>query len=452
MSTNTNNSQSIESKFSLSNEQKQKLQKYAVFTSMGIICALCIWFIFMPSANENSAQNRQSGFNTDIPMPTSEGIIGDKREAYEQEMLRQRQSERIRSLDNFNLLLRESGNRQQTNDLSLLSDEQPTSTGIGSNVISSRPSSMQSSMNAYQDINRTLSNFHQRPNENLETERLRRELEMLRMQLNQPDNHAATIDNQMALMEKSFEMASRFLPSSGEVERTVRSVGTVTNEGTETNNVGGANLSGRTAVVPVAQFSEQVVSALPQAMSNEEIIQAFSQPRNFGFITASSGTQVEQRNTISASIHADQTVMDGGNVRLRLLEPMRAGKILVRENTILSGFARIQGERLQITISSLEYNGSIIPVEIAVFDTDGQRGIFIPDAREVSAAKEIAANMGTSAGTSINLANDAGEQFVADMGRNVIQGTSQFFARRMREVKVNLKAGYRVFLLPEGNF
>jgi len=38
------------------------------------------------------------------------------------------------------------------------------------------------------------------------------------------------------------------------------------------------------------------------------------------------------------------------------------------------------------------------------------------------------------------------------MGRNVIQGTSQFFARKMREVKVNLKAGHRVFLLPEGNF
>lgn len=442
MSTNTNSNQSSESKFSLSNEQKQKLKKYAVFASMGIICAVCMWFIFAPSANENSAQNRQSGFNTDIPVPTNESIIGDKREAYEQEMLRQRQSERIRSLDNFSLLLGKSGNRQQSNDLLLLSDEQPISISTGSNVISSRPSSMQSSMNAYQDINRTLSNFHQRPHENLETERLRRELETLQMQIQQMENHSISIDDQMVLMEKSFEMASRFLPDGGDAERTVRSV---TNEATEMNN----NISGRTTVVPVAQFSEQIVSALPQVMSNEDIIQAFSQPRNLGFITASTGTQAEQRNTISASIHADQTIMDGGNVRLRLLEPMRAGKILVRENTILSGFARIQGERLQITISSLEYNGSIIPVEIAVFDTDGQRGIFIPDAREVSAAKEIAANMGTSAGTSINLANDAGEQFVADMGRNLIQGTSQFFARKMREVKVNLKAGYKVFLLPE---
>jgi hypothetical protein len=55
--------------------------------------------------------------------------------------------------------------------------------------------------------------------------------------------------------------------------------------------------------------------------------------------------------------------------------------------------------------------------------------------------------MGTSAGTSINLSNDAGEQFVADMGRNLIQGVSQFAAKKLREVKVHLKTGYRVALL-----
>jgi conjugative transposon TraM protein len=130
---------------------------------------------------------------------------------------------------------------------------------------------------------------------------------------------------------------------------------------------------------------------------------------------------------------------------------MRAGSIIIRENTVLSGAAKIQGERLQITVVSLEYGGNIIPVEISVYDTDGQRGIFIPDTKAVNAAKEIAANMGTNAGTSISLSTDAGEQFAADMGRSLIQGASQYFSRKMREVKVSLKAGYRVFLLPEGN-
>jgi conjugative transposon TraM protein len=193
------------------------------------------------------------------------------------------------------------------------------------------------------------------------------------------------------------------------------------------------------------------VSALPQELSGKEVMQAFAQPRNMGFYTATAELAKERKNTISACVHSDQTVMDGESVRLRLLEPMRAGKIFVSENTILSGFSKIQGERLQITINSMEYGSNIIPVEMSVYDTDGQRGIFIPDTKEVNAAKEIAANMGTNAGTSISLSSDAGEQFAADMGRSAIQGISQFFSRKMREVKVNLKAGYRVFLLPEGN-
>jgi conjugative transposon TraM protein len=130
---------------------------------------------------------------------------------------------------------------------------------------------------------------------------------------------------------------------------------------------------------------------------------------------------------------------------------MRAGNTAVPRGTLLSGTAKIQGERLNITIHFLEYRETIIPVELSVYDTDGQAGIFIPDLQELSAAKEIVANMGTSAGTSFNINSDAGEQFVADMGRNLIQGVSQFMAKKLREIKVHLKAGYRIFLLPKGN-
>ena len=90
-----------------------------------------------------------------------------------------------------------------------------------------------------------------------------------------------------------------------------------------------------------------------------------------------------------------------------------------------------------------------VNAQLAVYDLDGLQGIFIPNMAELNAAKEITANMGTAAGTSINLSNDAGQQLVADMGRNVIQGVSQFTAKKIREVKVNLKAGYKVFLISE---
>jgi conjugative transposon TraM protein len=428
----------------LSGEQKQRMKKYAVFALMGIICAGCMWFIFAPSAEDKAKQEMQAGFNADIPDPKNETIIGDKATAYEQEQMKQKQAERMRSLEDFSSLLGES-NPKQTDDLSLLPDETP---GAKGGVATPKPTPVQNSVNAYRDVNRTLGSFYETPKSDPEKERLQAELDELRDRLDRQEQSKNAVDEQMAVMEKSFQMASKYLPmggaaTAGSTVQQNQPEGTVAAKGTD--------VLGKTPVVPVSQVVEQTVSALPQEMSGKEVMQALVQPRNLGFYTATAEISMQRKNTISACIHADQTLTDGESVRLRLLEPMRAGKMLVHENTVLSGFARIQGERLQITVNSLEYNGNIIPVEMSVYDTDGQRGIFIPDTKEVNAAKEIAANMGTNAGTSISLSSDAGEQFAADMGRSVVQSVSQFFSRKMREVKVNLKAGYRVFLLPEGN-
>jgi conjugative transposon TraM protein len=436
-----------ENRFNLSDEQKQKLKKYVVFALMGIICAGCMWFIFKPSANDKAKLEQQSGFNAEIPDPKNEGIIGDKRDAYEQAQVQQRQADRMRSLHDFGALLNENNSRQADSDLSLLTEETPpvrTSGNASTTGGATRnTASVQHSMNAYHDINRTLGSFYETPRFDPERERLERELNELRQRFDEQENEKNSIDAQMALMERSFQMAARHLPMGMTTENAIP------NSEVEAQPVtANRNVSDKAVVVPVSQVREQIVSALPQEMSTEAFMEAFAQPRNMGFLTATAPTMTLPRNTISAVIYADQTVMDGNNVRLRLTEPMRAGDMTIPINSILSGVARIQGERLQIIIFSIEHRNTIIPVEISVFDTDGQRGIFIPNLMELNAAKEIVANMGTTAGTSINLSTDAGEQFIADMGRGAVQGVSQFFSRKMREVEVNLKAGYKVLLLP----
>lgn len=88
-------------------------------------------------------------------------------------------------------------------------------------------------------------------------------------------------------------------------------------------------------------------------------------------------------------------------------------------------------------------------VQMEVYDLDGMQGIFIPNSDEMNAIKEIAANMGTSTGSSISITDNAGSQLAADLSRSAIQGVSQFFSKKMREVKVTLKAGYKVLLLPK---
>ncbi|MFR9554279.1 MAG: conjugative transposon protein TraM, partial [Rikenellaceae bacterium] len=92
----------------------------------------------------------------------------------------------------------------------------------------------------------------------------------------------------------------------------------------------------------------------------------------------------------------------------------------------------------------------ILPVELMVIDSDGTEGIFIPNSMEANAIKEVAANLGSNMGTTINLnQQDAANQILTDLGKGAIQGASQYIGKKMREVKVHLKAGYRVMLYQE---
>ena len=196
----------------------------------------------------------------------------------------------------------------------------------------------------------------------------------------------------------------------------------------------------------VTRRVRQVVSALGQPMTDEAFIAAHSQARNYGFQTAVGVQAAAEKNTIAATVYGNQTVSDGQAVRLRLSEPMAAGERILPKNALITGAAKIQGERLTIVIETLEYGGTLIPTALSVYDTDGQEGIFIPNSMERSAAKEIAANMGTAAGSSMNISTDAGAQLAADLGKGLLQGTSQYFAKKVRAIKVHLKAGYRVLL------
>lgn len=184
-------------------------------------------------------------------------------------------------------------------------------------------------------------------------------------------------------------------------------------------------------------------------MSDDEFIESFSKPRNMGFLTAAGNEGVQDKNSIRACVYQTVTLTSGKEVQIRLLEPMRAGDVLIPANTIVTGACRIGGERMEVTITSIQYADNIIPVEIFAYDTDGQRGISVPGSDEIKAAKEVAATLANSAGTSIMISDNAGSQLAADMGKGLIQGASQYVSKKMSVVKVTLKANHRLLLLPK---
>ena len=128
---------------------------------------------------------------------------------------------------------------------------------------------------------------------------------------------------------------------------------------------------------PVAQVRREVISRLAAPMPDSVFVAEFTKPRNWGFNTAAGNENPVHKNSIGACIYRTTTVTDGKEVPLRLTEPMRAGGVLIPANTVLTGTARIDGERMMITVSAVQYRGSVIPVELLVYDMDGGEGIRI---------------------------------------------------------------------------
>jgi len=394
---------------------------------MFLAFAGCMYLIFAPSGKEDVNVESVGGFNADIPLPAEDGIIADKQKAYEQAMLNRKQQDKIQSLQDFGFMGDDETEEPQT-EIDLMPEEEPKSQRGGG----------ASSAYAYRDINRQLSTFYETPPVDEEKEDLKRQVAELTDRLQQQQNATPTADDQMALLEKSYELAAKYMNDGGQN----RERGQIAQIPTAGQNGGGIG----TPAVPVQAIRETTVSGLQQPMSDADFIRAYSQPRNYGFNTAVGTGYAMGRNTIAACIHQDQTLTDGQAVKLRLLEPMQAASIVVPKNTLVAGTAKVQGERLDILVSSIEYAGNIIPVELAVFDTDGQKGLSVPSSMEQEAFNEAMANIGSGLGTSISFAQSAGQQVAMDVTRGLLQGTSGYLAKKFRTVKVKLKAGYKVML------
>ena len=436
----------------LTEEERQRRKKFIIYPLMFLLFAGSMWLIFAPSEKEGEKQAK--GFNTEVPDPTAAELIGDKKKVYEKEMMEEKEQERSRAMQSLSSLFGEMTGGQASQGAGEASawESDPLD---GREEYTSRYSATQAgfhaSASAYQDINRTLGNFYETPREDPEKEELRARLAELENRMSsEQQSPAITVNDQMALLEKSYQLAAKYMPSGGGQSSSNMPLASDGETASERKAVVTIR-NGKAAAFPIAPVSEQVVSALAQPMSDSTFRSEYVKERNYIFHTAIGTASLTEKNTISACVHTRQTVTDGQTVRFRLLEPMLVSGREIPRNTSVVGVAKIQGERLNVLISSLEYHGNIIPVELAVYDTDGQAGIFIPGSMERSAAKEIVAGMGTSAGSSMNFSTDAGAQLAADLGKGLIQGTSQYFSKKMRSVKVHLKAGYKVLIYQPEN-
>ncbi|MBL7867183.1 MAG: conjugative transposon protein TraM [Flavobacterium lindanitolerans] len=408
----------------------EKLKKPLIFALMGVVFLGCMYLIFKPSPDKKELEN--IGLNDAVPQATGAGMPEDKGKAYEQEMQERKDQEKRNALST----LSDYWNTDDKEDATDENPEDDESNGYGSGKNSGRTSNP--ALSSYRNAQSTLGSFYQ--DENSETTELRKQLNELKEQLADKDvPKAVTVDDQLALMEKSYQMAAKYLPT-----------GATSTEATPAKEAGAATSASnqKEHFVAFTAARKNTVSSLYREPTDSAFLADWSQTKNRGFYTAGSIEQVVQpKNSIKACVHETQTVIGETGVRLRLLESAQTPQRTIPKGTIVTANAKFQNGRLQLKITSIELEGNIIPVDITIYDLDGQQGLYVPYSPEMNALTEMAGNMSQQSGTSLMLTQNAGQQVAADLSRGVVQGISGYFAKKVRTPKVTLKAGHQVFLL-----
>ena len=404
----------------------ERFKKPLIFGLMGIVFMGCLYLIFKPSADKQEMEN--IGLNDAFPQATEAGMQDDKQKAYEQDMLEQKDQEKRNALTTLSDYWNTDSTQQTKEEL----PEEDQNNGMMTGK------SGTSTLNSYRNAQSTLGSFYQ--DNNSETQELRRQLDELKEKLAEKDIPVGvTVNDQLTLMEKSYQMASKYLPSGGNTEKPVS---------TDSASRGSSSNSQKEYFVAFTPTRKKAVSALYREPTDSAFLADWSENKNRGFYTAGTVEQVAQpKNSVKASIQETQTIIGESGVRLRLLEPGQTPNRTIPQGTILTAIGKFQGGRLQLKVTSIELEGNIIPVDITIYDLDGQQGLYVPYSPERNAVTDIVANMGNATGSSFSMNSSTGQQIGSDLSKSAVQGISGYFAKKIRTPKVTLKAGHQVFLV-----
>ena len=398
-------------------KRKEQLQRTLVFTGLGLLFTLSIWFIFRPDSEKSAAEQ---GLNKDVPQASPDELSTSKLKAYElgrDEEAEGRKSQLLGTLaDYFN---REGEAKAEPEP------SEEVSAAIGRSI------------DKYEETARELESFYDLPA--VEDDDVKRELNALRTELGALKEEKAKANgevDQLGLLEKSYQMAAKYLPSGNASTSPTPERSTTKPPASE---------------LPAAELSperETVVSSLDQPISNSAFIAEYGyKERNMGFCSVGKKASFIARNTLSVVVDRTTTIRQGDFLRLRLAESARIEGMTLPPNTVLIAQSTIDGNRMKLHVTSVEHAGRILAVKLSAFDLDGQEGLAIPGSEEVSALKEVGAGVGGTIGTSFTFASSAKDQLIAETARGVMQGASQLLQKKLRTIKVTVKSGHRLFLV-----
>jgi len=182
-----------------------------------------------------------------------------------------------------------------------------------------------------------------------------------------------------------------------------------------------------------------VITQAPQSVVSS--LQQTAPPATNGFHTVGAASASTGMNAVPAVVHDDQVVEQGSTVKLRLLQDVQLEGRLIPRNSFLYGVCSMSGNRLTINATSVQYQGSLLPVNLKAFDIDGGEGLNIPGSVSRDALKQGAAT-GVSGVDMLSMSPSLGAQAAGI----AIQTGKALTGRKIKTVKIHLKANYQLLL------
>ena len=393
-------------------DPRKQQQKKTILAALVLLVPFCLamYFIFGGSTAQEEVPGG-SGINLSVPDGRSSGIEATKQKALERVQAERQQQENTLSLDG--------------NAFSLLEE-------TSSDKTAEKETSIGRSRQAYREATLQMNDFYNSSrSNNAEVEELKKQVAELSAQLEQQS--VSQMPDPVELAEKQYALAAKYFGTGARDDGASRQLS--------------ASAEGKNEVLAVRGVADNPVSTLSAPLPDSLLMRELGRERNLGFNTAVGETYATTHKGIRVCVDEDQTLGSGDRIRLRLLESMYAGGMVIPAGTVLFGHSGIAGQRMKVVVTEVEYRGDIIPVELTAHDLDGAEGLYVPDSQERTAAKEAAASIGSGLGTSISFARSAGQQVAMDLVRGVMTGGTQYLASKLREVKVSVKAGYQLLLI-----
>ena len=160
-----------------------------------------------------------------------------------------------------------------------------------------------------------------------------------------------------------------------------------------------------------------------------------------GFYSLDSDAPAISSNAIEAVVNENQVLVNGAVIKLRLLQDIYVSDQKVPAGTFVFGIVGLNGERLEIEINSIRSGSSLFPVKMEVHDMDGLAGIHIPGAITRDVAKQSADNS-----LQMMELTTLDPSLKAQATTAGINTAKNLLSRKAKQVKVMVKAGYKVLL------